>query len=126
MLTARAIMKDVAGYMQSFESTANVLANRKISYSDVIQIFNDVFKYVPDKMTDKQKKNFAKDKNEFLACYNSDDNQNFIGTAWGVINGSADYLTHHKFGNKANSETTFINTTLVAKTLNQILQRVSD
>lgn len=125
LLTAREVMKDVAGYMQTFEDTANVLVARKIAYSDVIQIFNDVFKYDPERMSDKQKRNFADNKNTFLACYNNDDNQNFVGTAWGVLNGAADYLTHHKFGKKSNPETTFINTTLVATALNQFLARVS-
>lgn len=125
MLTARHVMKDVAGFMQTFEDTANVLVNRKIAYSDVIQIFNDVFKYDPESMSDKQKQNFAKDKNAFLACYNNDDNQNFVGTAWGVLNGAADYLTHHKFGKKSNAESAFVNGTLVANHLNQILVRVS-
>ena len=125
MLTAREIMKDVSGYMQTFEDAATALSKQKIAYADVIQIFNDVFKYDPDRMSDRQRRNFTASRNDFLSCYNSDDNQNFIGTAWGVINGAADYLTHHKTSKSANQEFTFINTTLLATTLNHIYSRVS-
>ena len=125
MLTAREMMKDVAGYMQTFEDTAETLSRQKISYKDVIQIFNDVFKYDPVKMSDKQQRNFEQDRNDFLSCYNSDDNQNFIGTAWGVMNGAADYLTHHRSSRKSSPDAIFVNTTLLATSLNQIYKRVS-
>jgi phage/plasmid-like protein (TIGR03299 family) len=125
ILTAREMMRDVAGYMETFEDTAETLATKHISYSDVIKVFNDVFEYDPIKMSDRQKQNFDNSRNDFLACYNNDDNQNFVGTAWGVINGAADYLTHHKSARRTNPEMIFVNTTLLATTLNKILNRVS-
>ena len=125
MIAAREMMRDVAGYMETFEDTANSLAVKKIGYTDVIQIFNEVFKYDPVKMSDRQKQTFAKARNDFLTCYNSDDNQNFIGTAWGVMNGAADYLTHHKSVRTTSQDSIFVNTTLLASALNQIFRRVS-
>ena len=125
MLAAREMMRDVAGYMETFEETAEMLAVKKISYNDVIQIFNDVFKYDPEKMSDRQKRTFMESRNDFLTCYNSDDNQNFIGTAWGVMNGAADYLTHHRSVRSASADSIFVNTTLLATALNQIFKRVS-
>lgn len=125
ILTAREMMRDVAGYMETFEDTAETLATKHISYSDVIKVFNDVFEYDPIKMSDRQKQNFDNSRNDFLACYNNDDNQNFVGTAWGVINGAADYLTHHRSARRTNPEMIFVNTTLLATTLNKILNRVS-
>lgn len=125
ILTAREMMRDVAGYMETFEDTAETLATKHISYSDVIKVFNDVFEYDPIKMSDRQKQNFGNSRNDFLACYNNDDNQNFVGTAWGVINGAADYLTHHRSARRTNPEMIFVNTTLLATTLNKILNRVS-
>ncbi len=125
ILTAREMMRDVAGYMETFEDTAETLAMKHISYSDVITVFNDVFEYDPIKMSDRQKQNFDNSRNDFLACYNTDDNQNFVGTAWGVINGAADYLTHHRSARRTNPEMLFVNTTLLATTLNKILNRVS-
>lgn len=126
MLVAREMMRDVAGYMDTFTETAEDLATRKIPYDDVISIFNHIFEYNPEKMSERQKRNFDDARNEFLACYNNDDNQNFRGTAWGVMNGAADYLTHHKPVRKTSPDTLFVNTTLVATTLNQIFKHISD
>ena len=125
MLAAREMMRDVASYMETFEDTANELVTKKISYDDVIKLFNDVFKYDPVKMSPRQISNFEDARSEFLACYNNDDNQNFKGTAWGVMNGAADYLTHHKSVRKTSPDMIFVNTTLLATTLNQIFKRVS-
>lgn len=125
MLAAREMMRDVAGYMETFEETAEVLATKKIGYNDVIKVFNDVFEYRPEKMSNRQLQNFEDARNDFLACYNSDDNQNFVGTAWGVMNGAADYLTHHRSVRKTHPDTIFVNTTLLATALNQIFKRVS-
>ena len=125
MLAAREMMRDVASYMETFEETAEDLATKKISYDKVIKLFNDVFKYDPVKMSPRQISNFEDARSEFLACYNNDDNQNFKGTAWGVMNGAADYLTHHKSVRKTSPDMIFVNTTLLATTLNQIFKRVS-
>jgi len=125
MLAAREMMRDVAGYMETFEETAEDLVTKKIGYNDVIKVFNDVFEYKPEKMSNRQLQNFEDARNDFLSCYNSDDNQNFIGTAWGVMNGAADYLTHHRSIRKTNPDTIFVNTTLLATALNQIFKRVS-
>lgn len=125
MLAAREMMRDVAGYMETFEDTATNLATKKISYNDVIRLFNEVFQYDPIKMSERQKNTFEDARNDFLTCYNSDDNQNFKGTAWGVMNGAADYLTHHRGVRKTNPDTIFVNTTLLATALNQIFKRVS-
>lgn len=125
MLVAREMMRDVAGYMETFTETAEDLATRKIKYDDVISMFNHIFEYNPTTMSDRQKRNFEDSRNEFLACYNNDDNQNFRGTAWGVMNGAADYLTHHKPFRKTSPDTLFVNTTLLATTLNQIFKHVS-
>jgi hypothetical protein len=76
-------------------------------------------------MSARQIQNFDNARNDFLACYNSDDNQNFKGTAWGVMNGAADYLTHHRSVRKTHPDTIFVNTTLLATALNQIFKRVS-
>ena len=126
ILTARYMMKDVAGYMGTFQETAEHLATKHIQYQDVIKLFNEVFEYNPETMSAHQKLNFDSKRGEFLACYQNDDNQNFIGTAWGVINGAADYLTHHKSSRKTSADTIFVNGTLLASVLGQIYARVME
>lgn len=125
ILTARTMMKDVASYMENFHSTAETLATKHVSYDDVVKVFNEVFKYQPEKWSAKQLQNFENNRGEFLTCYNSDDNQNFIGTAWGVINGAADYLTHHRSVRKTSDDTIFVNTTILSAALSKIYQQVS-
>ena len=125
LVTARNMMKDVASYMETFEDTAEELATKKVSQDSVIKIFNDVFKYDPVKMTPRQAANFEMNRSEFISCYKSDDNQNLVGTAWGVINGAADYLTHHTGQRKTSQDAMFVNTTLMSVVLNQIYGRVA-
>ena len=125
ILAAREMMRDVAAYMNTFEETASELVTKRIAYDDVIKLFNDVFAYKPGVMSARQIQNFEDARNDFLACYNSDDNQNFKGTAWGVMNGAADYLTHHKSVRRTHPDTVFVNTTLLANALTQIFKRVS-
>ena len=125
LVTARNMMKDVASYMETFEDNAEQLATKKISQDSVINIFNDVFKYDPAKMSPRQAANFEMNRSEFISCYKSDDNQNLVGTAWGVINGAADYLTHHTGQRKTSQDAMFVNTTLMSVVLNQIYGRVA-
>lgn len=125
LVTARNMMRDVGTYISTFEGTAETLATKRVSYDQVIKIFNDVFKYEPDKMSNRQVTNFEMNRAEFLSCYKSEDNQNFQGTAWGVMNGAADYLTHHQGQRKSSTEAMFVNTTFLSIALNQIYNRVA-
>lgn len=125
ILTARTMMKDVTGYMENFQSNAETLAAKHVTHDQVVKVFNEVFKYQPEKWTPKQLQNFENSRGEFLACYDSDDNQNFKGTAWGVINGAADYLTHHRSVRKTSDDAIFVNTTILSAALSKIYQRVA-
>lgn len=125
LITARNTMKEIADYMDSFEGAAEVLATKKVSNDKVIQVFNEVFKYSPEKMSNRQIQNFEYSRAEFVNCYLADDNANFKGTAWGVMNGAADYLTHHTSVRKTSPEAMFVNTTLLSTILNQIYTRVA-
>lgn len=125
LITARTTMKEIAEYMNSFEGTAESLATKKVGTDKVIQIFNEVFKYSPEKMTNKQVQNFETSRAEFVNCYLADDNANFKGTAWGVMNGAADYLTHKTTVRKTSPEAMFVNTTLLSTVLTQIYNRIA-
>jgi len=125
MLAAREMMKDVATYMRTFEDKAEHLATKQISHEEILKIFNEVFEYKPEKMSDRQKRTFDEMRTDFFNCYNADDNQNFKGTAWGVMNGAADFLTHRRSVRQTHPDTIFVNTTLLASALNKIFNRVS-
>lgn len=125
LVTARNMMQEVASYISKFEDTATELATKRVSQDQIIKIFNDVFKYDPEKMTNRQVTNFEMNRSEFISCYNAEDNQNFKGTAWGLMNGAADYLTHHQGQRKSSADAMFVNTTFLSIALNQIFNRVS-
>lgn len=91
---AREMLGDVASYMKEFDEQANELATMHVQDKDAVAAFYRVFKYDPAKMTERQKVTFDDKLMKFLAAYKADDNQNFVGTAWGILNGAADYLTH--------------------------------
>lgn len=125
LVTARNMMQEVASYISKFEDTATELATKRVSQDQIIKIFNDVFKYDPEKMTNRQVTNFEMNRSEFISCYNAEDNQNFKGTAWGLMNGAADYLTHHQGQRKSSADAMFVNTTFLSIALNQIFNRVA-
>ena len=125
LMVARNMMRDVANYMETFQDTAAELATKKITQDQVIKIFNEVFKYDPEKMTNRQVNNLEMNRAEFLSCYKAEDNQNFVGSAWGLMNGAADYLTHHTGQRKSSPDAMFVNTTLLSVVLNQIFNRVN-
>ena len=57
------------------------------------RILEGYFK-IPEDATDRMKSNILDCRDYFTQCYNVDDNQNFKGTKYGVINAFSDYITH--------------------------------
>ena len=126
LFMARSMMRDVRDYMQTFKCNAEQLVMKKVEFDNVVKLFNQVFQYDPNTMTKRQENNYEKNRTAFINCYKHDDNQNFVGTAWGVINGAADYLTHYKGIRKPSDETMFVNTTFLSMALNQFFSMVSE
>lgn len=95
---AREVLKTSAGYMDKFREEAEVLATTKVkSISYAIDTF---YEMKPD-ATELNIERIEEKRNRLLLAYNSDDNSNFRGTAWGLINAYADVLTHEEPGRKA-------------------------
>ena len=124
LVAAREMLQDVAAYMDTFREEAENLATVKLSTDRLIDAFNNVFKYDPDKMSSRQIVTFDENLTEFLNAYKSDDNQNFKGTVWGGINGAADYLTHHTSKRPSSQESRFVNVTLLSTYLRQFYNQL--
>lgn len=91
---AQKVIKETANYMANFGNTAEELAMLKIGNDvDVKDIINAFFK---ESETDGKRKTtiITAQRDELYRAYKADDNANFIGTAWGLINGFSDYITH--------------------------------
>lgn len=93
IVEAQQLLKDTAIYMQGFTNTAEELALLKITDTDRSKIC-DAFFESAKAITERQKSSFEEKKSRFNLCYNDDDNSNFRGTAWGLVNALTDYETH--------------------------------
>ena len=94
LVEAQELMRDVAGYMKEFDNMAEELAALKLNGASA----NDIFKAFFMKSTNKDNERTLQvinDKTTIISnIYNYDDNQNFKGTVWGLVNAFADFNTH--------------------------------
>jgi hypothetical protein len=58
-----------------------------------MRIIDNLFE-VPENATNRKMNTLEENRNFFMNILDSDDNQNFKGTAWGMINAYTDYITH--------------------------------
>jgi hypothetical protein len=94
LVEAQNLMKDVAGYMKEFNNTAEELASMKFT-GNAKDIFNAFFTEAMTKKDNEKQLAVVEDKTTLISnIYDYDDNQNFRGTVWGLVNAYADYTTH--------------------------------
>ena len=99
---AEKLIKRTAQYMQNFGNTAEELAMLKIKDTDTVRnIINAFFTY-DEKATDRQIRTIEEQREQVFTAYNADDNANFTGTVWGLVNGFSDYITHREMKNTKN------------------------
>ena len=90
---AQHILQFNAEYMDSFNKMANKMAANKIGEEKALEIIDKYFLVDDNASTRKVNSNEEK-KVILLNAYNAEDNQNFRGTQWGLINAFSDYITH--------------------------------
>lgn len=93
MNEAQEILKFTASYMDKFNEEATKMAINKISQESVNKIVDQYF-LVDDEASTRKANSIEEKKTIFLNAYNSEDNQNFKGTQWGLVNAFTDYITH--------------------------------
>ena len=116
LIAAQQMISNSTAYMSAFTTMAETLATKKVPHSLVVDVFDDLLA---------NRTSYESSLNEFLSCYTCDDNSNFIGTAWGIVNGAADYLTHCKNNKLVTDDTKFVSTTLQSDILNRVVDRCS-
>lgn len=93
MVEANKVLQLSASYMDIFAKEAEKLATTKISNAARDRIITNIF--TPAKKAGERKLlTIEEDKATFMDILNTDDNQNFKGTAWGLVNAYSDFLTH--------------------------------
>lgn len=101
MEVAQETLKGVHDYVEEYRRVATNMARRKITPAIFDQIVGEFFK-VPDEAGPRMEARIQAEREQFISAYNSDDNGNFIGTRWGLVNAYTDYLTHRPAKNLEN------------------------
>lgn len=80
-------------YMKELNNTAEVLADKKVTESEMEAIFDAIYPIKEDD-SNRKKNNVLDLKENFFRCYNMEDIAQFKGTAWGVVNAATDLVAH--------------------------------
>lgn len=90
---AQRLITDAAAYMNGFTNTAEELAQLRVTETDRYAIMDAFFESTRE-LTERQQAMLEEQRAFFNRCYEADDNGNFRGTAWGMVNAFTDFTTH--------------------------------
>jgi phage/plasmid-like protein (TIGR03299 family) len=123
--TAETVLAQNSIYLDEFKKKAEEMASAKVSKAKVDSFLDTIFEVKAD-FNPTQIKNMEEKRTRFLAAYQAEDNQNFIGTQWGLVNAYTDYVTHKplKKDTPTALENHFIKSTLKGS-INDFVHQVS-
>lgn len=125
---AQEVLKQTADYMQDLNNMAEKFARIKLSEFEVQKFLRLAFPMDNVEELSTQKRNkLEQARLDFKNAYLTDDNYNFRGTAWGLINAYTDLITHQKVKGKEGTkyETNFTRITF-DKPMNNIIQLIKE
>jgi phage/plasmid-like protein (TIGR03299 family) len=111
---ARETLKLSADYMQELNAMAERFAAMKIGENGVEKIAKYLFPIPEDTAINPfKRKNLENQRQAFITAHEQEDNRNFRGTAWGLVNAYTDMITHKEPAGKRDDrfEGKFVNTT---------------
>lgn len=123
---ARETLRMCSDYMQELALTAEHFAGIKISGLKAERIANYLFP-IPDDTTinPMKRKTLEEARARFTRAIDADDNANFKGTAWGMINAYTDFITHKEpAGKRADRFEGKFMTTTFKVTMNPIIDAI--
>lgn len=121
---AREVLKMSADYMAELNTMAEQYAGIKLSEQQVSKVLEDLFPSDKTGEMNAYKRNRLETAREaFKKAYLADDNANFRGTAWGIVNAYTDFITHREpTGNtETRDEGKFVTVTFHPGMMNTIL-----
>lgn len=123
--TAQQILLQNTEYLSEFQKQALGLAQEKVTKKQVDTLLDGIFEIKPE-FNPTQVRRVEEKRERFLAAYQADDNQNFLGTKWGLINAYTDFVTHKPLRKETPQalENHFIKTTLKGS-MNEFIHQVS-
>lgn len=121
---ARELLKTSASYMNVFKQEAEALYSFKLKGKES-QII-DTFYMIPENAGSRKVEALEEQRQELLQAYCAEDNRNFRGTAWGLVNAYADVLTHRKPKRTSDSwdEMHFVRTTFQPQLMGKFLNHL--
>lgn len=122
---AREVLKMSADYMQELTKMAEQYAGIKLGPNDLNRVLDQMFPIVDRENTNAFKVHqLDLQREKFKAAYMADDNSNFRGCAWGIINAYTDFITHKTPQGNTNTkeEGKFMTVTFHPGLMNAILQ----
>ena len=123
---AQQLITDAAAYMNGFTNTAEELAQLRVTDTDRYAIMDAFFDSTRE-ISERQKAMIEEQRAFFNRCYEADDNGNFRGTAWGMLNAFTDFTTHKEVKNTAHAdESKFMNVTFDTSAMNKFLELVRE
>ena len=123
--TAQEVLIQSSEYLSEFQKSALLLAQKKVSKSQVDDLMDKIF-YIKEEFTPTQVRRVEEKRDRFLQAYQAEDNQNFIGTQWGLVNAYTDLVTHKELRKDTPQalENHFIKSTLKGS-INDFVREVS-
>lgn len=104
---ARESLKMCADYMLELNGMAEKYSTMHFDKFKLNAIINELFPVNDDSITEYKRTLLKESKMRFINAYESDDNYDFRGTAWGLVNAYTDFITHKEPRSK--KETRFEN-----------------
>lgn len=123
--TAQEVLIQSSEYLSEFQKSALLMAQKKVSKSQVDDLMDKIF-YIKEEFTPTQVRRVEEKRDKFLKAYQAEDNQNFIGTQWGLVNAYTDFVTHKELRKDTPQalENHFIKSTLKGS-INDFVREVS-
>ena len=125
---AKEVLRMSAKYMEEINAMAQQYVGIKLTPEQLEKVMEDMFPTDKTGEMNAYKRNRLEvARTRFMNAYNADDNGNFRGTAWGLINAYTDFITHREpTGNSATKEEgKFMTVTFHTGMMNVILQALA-
>lgn len=94
MVQAKAAMATSAAYMVEFGKLAERFATLRVGAGALDAFVNYLLPITSD-MKEAEIRRIDVKRADFRNCFNADDNGNFRGSAWGLVNAYTDFATHY-------------------------------
>ena len=122
---AKEVLRLSADYMAELNTMAEHFAAMRLDQARMERITDYLFPMPTEDMNPFKRKSLEDARAKFISAHDAEDNRNFRGTAWGMVNAYTDYLTHKEPAGKREDrfEGKFVNTTFKVS-MNPILQAI--